>query len=124
MKKILKIFKRLERVVLENLDFIDCIKKYDSDSTLFYLDPPYFGIDYYSLNKFLCADKFTEEKHYELYEILKNIKGKFVLSYNDNETIKNLYKDYNIIQKQATYSLRVFKNTGRKKAIELLIKNF
>lgn len=32
---------RLTTVQIENLDFDELIKKYDSDDTLFYLDPPY-----------------------------------------------------------------------------------
>lgn len=34
---------RLRSVAMENLDFEEFIKKYDSKDTLFYLDPPYYG---------------------------------------------------------------------------------
>ena len=32
---------RLQYVLIENLDFRDCVKRYNVDSTLFYFDPPY-----------------------------------------------------------------------------------
>lgn len=34
---------RLTSVVVECLSYSDCIKRYDSKETLFYLDPPYWG---------------------------------------------------------------------------------
>ena len=33
--------KRLEGVVIENLDYADCIAKYDDEDAFFFLDPPY-----------------------------------------------------------------------------------
>lgn len=32
---------RLRTIVVENLDFLKCLNLYDSENTLFYLDPPY-----------------------------------------------------------------------------------
>src|SRR3989338_7302047 len=34
---------RLAGVIIENLDWEDCLRVYDRDGTLFYLDPPYWG---------------------------------------------------------------------------------
>lgn len=50
---------------------------------------------------------FNEEQHIKLRDILKNIKGKFVLSYNDDEFIRELYKDFKIegIERQNNLSL-------------------
>ncbi len=103
---------------IENLDFRDFINQYDSDSTLFYLDPPYVGTENYYKNK----KTFDLKDHKDLYQILKSIKGKFLLSYNDCELVNNLYKDFNIKTLQTHYSLNV--KTQNKRRTELLISNF
>lgn len=112
-----KIQKRLSKVVVENKSFEDIIKKYDKENTLFYLDPPYHGTElYYNTN-------FTEEEHLLLNKILKNIKGKFVLSYNDDEYIRKLYKNFKISEVERNNNLTSrYKNSERYK--ELIIKNF
>jgi len=75
-----------------NQDYQSVISKYDSKETLFYLDPPYKEREHYYINH-----PFTNESHYELSEILKNIKGRFVLSYYSFDEMKEWYKDCRII---------------------------
>ncbi|MDE5619631.1 MAG: DNA adenine methylase, partial [Ruminococcus sp.] len=83
--------KRLKRVVIENKDFENLIKVYDRPKALFYCDPPYHKTEnYYDAT-------FTEADHERLKVILSGIKGRFVLSYNDDEYIRELYKDFKII---------------------------
>lgn len=84
---------RLKSVIIENRDFEDLIKTYDRDSALFYVDPPYVASErYYNRN----YTKFNKDDHIRLNAVLKGIKGRFILSYNDCDFIRNLYKDYNI----------------------------
>ena len=64
---------RLSNTEIENLDAIDCIKRYDHESTLFYLDPPYQC----ATRNVYCNEFIDEEK---LVECLLEIKGNFVLS--------------------------------------------
>lgn len=75
----LKAANRLKKVRLSCQDAIACIKKYDSPTTLFYLDPPYPG---------------THQGHYKGYtkEDLRNLlktisesKGSFILSNYDQK---------------------------------------
>ena len=107
---------RLKNVVVENLDFQHLIKTYDRPDTLFYLDPPYYEAEKY------YPDRFQSEDHKRLKETLDNIKGKALLSYNDCESIRELYKDYNIMQVDRADNLAT-KNGGRKYK-ELIIKNY
>lgn len=66
--------RRLQTVAIENLDALDCVRKYDDATTLFYLDPPYeTGSDEYGV-------AFHERA---LVDLLKTIKGAFVLSCYD-----------------------------------------
>ena len=89
---ILKMHYRLENVFIENKDFGVLIPQYDRDGALFYCDPPYY-----------MAEKcykvvFSKDDHTRLFDILSNIDGRFILSYNDCEFIRELYKDYTIIE--------------------------
>jgi DNA adenine methylase len=122
-KNIYKSFKvwhnRLKGVCIENMDFQKLIENYDTPDTLFYLDPPYVGTEnYYEGSK---SGGFTMSEHERLYNALKGIQGKFVLSYNDCEVARHLYRDYNIKELKTTYGLHA---KERIQATELLIKNF
>jgi DNA adenine methylase len=69
-----------------NLDYKDIISKYDSESTFFYVDPPYMGKEEYYINH-----DFNKDTHKELSEVLNNIKGRFLLSYYYFDGIEDLY---------------------------------
>jgi DNA adenine methylase len=106
---------RLARVAIENKDFQNLISSQDREETLFYLDPPYFETEKYYQNV-----EFKREDHERLYNSLKNIKGKFILSYNDCPYIRELYKGYNI--KEVTrFNNLSFKT---KEFRELIITNY
>jgi len=75
------------------IDYKEIINKYDSESSFFYLDPPYRTREHYYINH-----NFTDESHYELSQILKNIKGRFALSYYHFPEIDEWYKGCNIIK--------------------------
>lgn len=113
LKNIKNIFKE---ILIERLDFKDCIEKYDTEDTLFYVDPPYYGTEkYYEV-------LFTEKDHQDLHDSLKNIKGKFILSYYPC-IITEKYKNWCYIteHKRKKYSST---SQNRKDSIELLITNY
>ncbi len=109
---------RLQGVAIENKDFQNLIKVYDKEDALFYLDPPYHKTEKYYKN----GNEFTVEDHIRLCECLKKIKGKFILSYNDNEFIRKLYKDF--IIKDTTRKNTLSAGSNTKEFKELIIKNF
>ena len=111
-----EINKRLNKVCIENLDFEKCITKFDKEDTFFYLDPPYYAIKEKYKN-------VPEMEHERLFNTLKNIKGKFLLSYNNNDYIKEMYKDFNIIETERGNNL-VSRHKKREIYKELLIKNY
>ncbi|EYE88249.1 DNA methylase [Fervidicella metallireducens AeB] len=109
---------RLNNVVIENKDFENLIKVYDRPKALFYLDPPYHGTEkYYNTG-------FNEKDHERLKECLKAIKGRFILSYNDDEYIRELYKEFNITEIDRRNSLVERYADKDKNYKELIIKNF
>jgi len=87
---------RLDKVTIENLTAFELIPKYDYQNAFLYTDPPYScGAGYETTS---CKDF----KHEELRDLLKNIKGRFLLSYDDVPAIRDLYKDFNIIAVERT----------------------
>lgn len=109
--------KRLSSVCIENLSFEKLIKEYDRAETLFYLDPPYMGTEDYYKNTL----GFGKKEHELLAEILKNIKGKFILSYNDTPKVRGLYKGFNFKEVSTQYTLNI---KARREVREVLICNF
>lgn len=113
-----KIQERLSNVIIENKDFQNLIKVYDKKDALIYLDPPYFGTEkYYSA-------QFKLEDHLRLKETLDNVQGKFILSYNDCEHIRELYKDYNIEEISRNHNLVGRYSDKDNVYKELLIRNY
>lgn len=117
------IYERLKDVTIENLDWKNCIVKYDQRKTskeaqevLFYLDPPY-------LNQYGYESEFTIEDHIKLADTLSNINGKFILSINQDTQITELYKGYYFIDKELKCTLNKDsdKVSSRK---EYIITNF
>ena len=53
-----------------------------------------------------------------MYNALKNIKGKFMLSYNDSPTIRNIFKNYNIQSIITKYQ------SPPREVVELIITNY
>ena len=106
---------------VENDDFQQIIEKYDSPSSFFYLDPPYKNREsQYSKHNFI------DDTHERLMNVLKNVEGKWCLSYYDFPELSKWYpkdcfrwemKDY---KKASGASIGKKQSTGT----ELLIMNY
>lgn len=108
---------RLARVYIENKDYAEIFSRFDKPDTFFYVDPPYYGCeDYYG------KGIFSREDFAKLRDILAGIAGKFILSINDVEHIRNLFKGFHIESVKTTYSAA---GANKKKRVnELLIMNY
>ena len=108
---------RMANVVIENQDFETLIKHYDRPDTFFYADPPYYSTeDMYAVG-------FNWDDHVRLRNTLAEIKGKFLLSYNDCPEIRELYKDFSMFDFSRTHSMAQRYEAG-KEFKELLISNY
>lgn len=86
-----------------NKDYKEIIYDYDSEFTFWYIDCPYLGREYYYKNHTFLK----KEDHIELSTILKNIKGRFLISYQDRPLIRKLYKEFNFYKYTGTnYTLK------------------
>lgn len=104
---------------VENKDFCDVVKQYDSPTTYFYMDPPYWKTEnYYSNHDFDVND------HIRLAECIKEIQGKFSLSYYEFPQLLEWFpkEDYRWEQKDFSKaaSTKKEKNVGT----EILIMNY
>jgi DNA adenine methylase len=111
-----KYYTRLENTIILNKDYKEIIKKYDSPNSFFYIDPPYSMSKEYGYYE----DQYININ--ELFELLKNIKGKFLISYDDDKYTKDLFKDFKILSVNTTYSGATNIESRAKK--EILIKNY
>lgn len=119
MEKVNCIHERFERVLIENRDFETLIKQYDYEGAFFYCDPPYScGTGYATTS----TKKFEHER---LKNVLDNVKGRFLLSYDDSPKIRNLYKDYEMIEVARHNGINHRLDATHKKVYnELLIANY
>lgn len=108
---------RLAHVTIENRDFEELIIQYDKPDTFFYCDPPYYETEgHYEV-------VFSKEDHIRLCRALKNIQGKFLLSYNDCEFIRELYKDF-YIESCSRANNMALRYDSSSQFPELLISNY
>jgi len=83
--KLGKLKERLHAVQIESLDAIECIKKYDAPTTLFYVDPPYDG---HSSDDYKTG--WTTEKTRELLDTCIGSSGSCVISCYDSDEYTRL----------------------------------
>lgn len=112
---------RLQYVTIENMSFQKLIPTYDQKDAFFYIDPPYVSTEQYYKN----TGGFGKREHRELANLLSGIKGRFLLSYNDCDLVRGLYKDFNIVHtKELEYTLGKNVHNKMKKVKEVFITNY
>lgn len=112
----------LDRITnFENLDFEEVIKKYDSPSTFHYVDAPYFSTEHYYSNQ-----SFSLDDHKRLAETLRNIKGKFAMSYYDFPQLHEWFPEDKFNWKSKEFAKQSMAKAGKTqtKGTELLIMNY
>jgi DNA adenine methylase len=93
-----------------NLDFEDFLAKNDNKKSLIFLDPPYYlekGSKLYGNN----GDMHESFSHEKLHACLLTKKNWF-MTYNNCEYIKDLYKDYKIIDTNWSYGMNKSKESS------------
>lgn len=106
---------------VENMDFSDVIKKYDSPSTYIYLDPPYWKTENYYSNH-----DFDRTDHERLSNCLKKIQGKFSLSYYDFPILSEWFPKeiFRWESKNFKKAAAAKKDNKQNEGTELLIMNY
>lgn len=109
---------RLQGVTIENLPYAEVIRRYDSETTLFYCDPPYVNAEGY------YGNSFAQDDHYKLAELLHGVKGRVMLSHYQHSLYDRLYSDFNRYEYQSFKGS--YKSAGETKPVilECLFTNF
>lgn len=120
-ERILKASDKLQNVILTSLDYEQVIfAPAQGEKVLLFVDPPYYMAD----QKRAYIESFKEEDHIRLVRNLKNVKFNFILTYDDCEEVRNLYKWANIHPVEFMYHTANSNVTTRKMGKELIITNF
>jgi DNA adenine methylase len=106
------VHERLAGVVIENLDWLDFVDRYDRPGTLFYLDPPYFGSEGDYGKALFGRDQFGV-----MATRLTALKGRFILSINDVEEIRDLFSGCQIRSVELTYTVAGGRGTTAREII-------
>jgi len=116
------VLKRLTKITTaEDVNYLECLIKYDSPKTFFYIDPPYWKTENYYSNH-----DFDRNDHEMLCDMLRQLIGRFALSYYDFPLLSEwLPKDkYTWIEREFTKAAGATKGKKQNKGTELLIMNY
>ena len=105
---------RMKKTTILNTDYKTVIKNYDSNTTFFFIDPPYEHSDTLYEN--------SNMNYNDLRDILINVKGYFMLTINDSKVIRDTFKMFTI--KGITVKSNGNAGIGDADRKELIIMNY
>ena len=108
---------RLENVVVEHKSFEKLIPHYDREDAFFYGDPPYCRSEY------VYEAEFGWDHHVLLRDTLANCKGKWLISQADFPEVRELFKDFFILEFKRVHTMAQRTSPGTQFG-ELLIGNY
>ncbi|MCB9450159.1 MAG: DNA adenine methylase [Anaerolineaceae bacterium] len=119
-QRIEPVHQRLSTIIIENLDWRECITRYDRPGVVMYIDPPYPG------NGVNYAHNIRDwAEHEAMADVLAGTQSRWILSSYDTEKIRELYQGYHIIPVEIASGMRKTKqNTERVIIQEVLITNY
>ncbi len=94
-----EIVQRLQRVQIENAPAVEVIRRYDTEETVFYLDPPYVHSE--RGDSAAYGFEMNDEQHKELASVLNSIRGRAVLSGYRSALYDDLYGDWRRVDANA-----------------------
>lgn len=117
--EVAKVVERLRQIWIERLSWERCLDMYDRARTFFYVDPPYRVEGSKSYRHF-----FSDEDHAKLADRLLGSKGQWLLSYNDDDFIRRLYRRRGVSLEPVRVQYALQGGGSWKQAAELLIRNY
>lgn len=114
IKRIERIAKLKDRIHLYNEDAYALLNRCDSflpQDSLIYLDPPY-----YEKGQGLYRNFYTHDDHVKIKEAVATLRHKWIISYDNQNEIKEIYKEF----RKGYYSLN-YSISNRRQAKEIII---
>lgn len=110
----------LQETQITNVDYSKLVEA-DGEDVFIFLDPPYFNIKWPELyGKSGGENLHTKFDHRKFAETMKKCKHKFLITYDDSNTVRKLFDWANIKEYTLTYSMTKYERTGH----ELFISNY
>jgi DNA adenine methylase len=110
---------RLQQVQVECADALYIIRSRDTDSSFFYVDPPYFNSD---MGHY---DGYSKEDFESLLKLLAQIKGKFLLSSYPSDVLHEAIRQFNWYTISYDGRVSVAAKSGKQKGkVEVLTANY
>lgn len=89
---------RLAGTYVENLSWLDCMKRYDRSHTFFYCDPPYWQTEGYGVD-------FGFDQYEQMADFMRTCKGKVMVSINDHPDIRKAFNGLQMLGLDIKYSV-------------------
>lgn len=83
--------RRLDKVVVEHLDWQKLVVTYDGPGTFFYFDPPYLDAPCHQY------DGWTVDQFREMAAVLAGLKARWLLSTNDRSEIREIFAGHELL---------------------------
>lgn len=107
---------RLSGVQIDRLDWHQFVDRWDRPTTLFYLDPPYYGNE-----RDYGRELFDRAQFALIAERMGQLRGRFILSINDHPEIRRMFAGFDIEEVSTRYT--VGSQSNAKTVTELIISN-
>lgn len=112
INQIEKIYSYRNRITVYNKDAVTLIPEIDTmNNVLFNIDPPYI-----KAGPLLYKNNYDAEDHKKLGEEVKQLKNKWIMTYDNNPLVYEIYNGFNIRLYNLSYSLE-----NKHKAEEIMI---
>lgn len=91
IRRIREVHKVVRNWIIECLNYVDFIKRWDREDAFLYLDPPYLDNAYYRYN-------FSESDFRLLYNVLRNVKGRYIMNVGASDTIRRIFGEPSMVK--------------------------
>lgn len=109
---------RIRGISIWNLDYRQFLATFDSYEAWAFIDPPYRAC-----KTTYNGTQFTDADHIELRDVLASLKSRWLLTINDDEFTREIYKDFNVQHHEISYSCSQTV-AGRGMRPELIVTNY
>ena len=99
--------KRIRVFNKDALDLLNELKPSFTKNTLIYFDPPYYG-----KGKLLYQNSYSHDDHKKLSTFVRNLDIPWIVTYDDMDEIRDLYKDEKLVPFDIAYSACAERSRG------------